>query len=388
MVKKFISSRLKFLQIFFLYFLDNFFFILYKKNKKNKNNNNIISIIRVDNIGDFIIYISSYNLIPKQYINFKKILICNELVYELAKSLNIFDKIITIDIHKFTVNIIYRYKILKIVSSISTKIVLQPTFSRRFETGDSLVRFIPSEKKIGFNGDNNNQNKLLRSISDKWYQELIQSDYPLKMEMDRNHEFFTKLTRKNIPFKKFNPPIFTDLNLNLKSKKEYILISPGSSSFYRNWPTVNFEKLIREIFKKYKLNIILCGTTSEEKIINKIIKNINSNNLIFKTDQTLLEFIEIIRNSILVIGNDSSPVHIANFVNVKSICLFGGSSPGRFFPYPKRIKNRPLIASNKKCKSLNWRCSNYHNCLLQTNVDDVLELIEKKGLISKNLIKK
>ena len=65
---------------------------------KKKANNNIISIIRVDNIGDFIIYISSYNLIPKQYINFKKVLICNELVMELAKSLDIFDYIIPINI--------------------------------------------------------------------------------------------------------------------------------------------------------------------------------------------------------------------------------------------------------------------------------------------------
>ena len=359
----------------FLFSIDSFFFIL---NKKNKKKNNSITIVRVDNIGDFIIYISSNNLVPKKYINLKKYLICNELVMELAESLDIFDYIIPINIKKFKVNIIYRLKILKKVSSLNTEIVFQPTFSRCFETGDTLVRFTSARKKVGFNGDNVNQNNFFRFLSDKWYNQLIQPDNFVKMELDRNHEFITKFSEENIPFKKYKLPFLKNLKVNYQKAEKYIVISPGSSSLYKNWPIKQFEKLIEQILENYKLNIIICGTKSEEALVKEIKKNINSNALTIRTNQTLLEFIEIIRNAKLVIGNDSCAIHIASFVDTKSICLYGGMLPGRFLPYPKELKNTPLIASNEKCKNNNWKCAKFHNCLLEINVEDVMKLIQEQ----------
>ena len=85
----------------------------------------------------------------------------------------------------------------------------------------------------------------------------------------------------------------------------------------------------------------------------------------------------MIRNAEFLIGNDSSSIHIANFVDTKSICLYGGNLPGRFLPYPKGINNRPLIASNLKCKNQNWYCSASHNCLNQILVEDVMNLVDK-----------
>ena len=130
------------------------------------------------------------------------------------------------------------------------------------------------------------------------------------MEMERNHEFLEKVSKKEIHFKKFNPPKLLDFCFFKNSKKKYIVIAPGASSSIKCWPTKKFKKLIKQILLKYNLNIILCGTKSEKNILEQILNNVNSKNVYISCEQTLLEFIAIIRNSEFLIGNDSVQLYI------------------------------------------------------------------------------
>ena len=371
--KKFAKKNLELIKILFFYLVDSFYFKIIKQKSSYKNS---ITIVRFDAIGDFIIYVSSNNIIPKQYLSFKKILICNELVFDVAKSLKIFDQIIPINLNKFKGNLIYRLQIYNQLVSLETYIALQPTFSRRFETGDSVIRFISAKIKIGFNGDFINQDKIFRLISDRWYNELIEPENIIKMEIERNHEFIEKVSKEKIIYKKMTPPILTKLNNRKEIKGRYIIISPGSSSKIKCWPKHNFQNLVKFILDKYKLKILICGTKSELPLMKDIIKNINSDLIHLSSNQTLIEYVEIIRNAELLIGNDSSSIHIANFVNTKSICLYGGILHRRFLPYPSNINNPPIICSNRDCKSREWKCAKYHNCLSKIRVEDVVDLID------------
>ena len=127
MFKKYIKKFNKiFLEIILLIF-DTFLLSVKKSSPKNT-----IAVIRLDAIGDFIIYISSLDLVPTQYQKMRKALICNELVFEIAKSLNIFDEIIPINLKKFRSNFIYRKQVIKKVIELKSKVAIQPTFSRSF----------------------------------------------------------------------------------------------------------------------------------------------------------------------------------------------------------------------------------------------------------------
>ena len=78
-----------------------------------------------------------------------------------------------------------------------SKIAIQPTFSRHFSTGDTIIRVSGANMKIGFDGDYTNQSKFFKLISDNWYSKLIRSDKLIKMERDRNHEFLEKISIKS-----------------------------------------------------------------------------------------------------------------------------------------------------------------------------------------------
>lgn len=372
MFKKYTKSFKKFFLEIILLIYDTFLLSVKKTSPRNT-----IAVIRLDAIGDFILYISSLDLVPTQYQKMRKALICNELVFEIAKSLNIFDEIIPINLKKFRSNFIYRKKMIKKVIELKSKVAIQPTFSRSFFYGDSIIRATRADIKIGFNGDFINQSKLIRNISDRWYTKLIKPENTIKMEIERNHEFFEKVSNKKINFRRFVLPVLTKLNIEDKSLKNYIVISPGASSQNKCWPIVNFQNLILEIIKKYKLKILLCGTKSESTILNCIFNNVDSNLLEIRVGKSLLEFIEIIRNAELVIGNNSSSVHIASMVNTKSICIYGGQIYGRFFPYPSSFKISPKVVSNTNCKKENWKCSKFHNCLEKISVKDIIIEFDK-----------
>jgi len=136
------------------------------------------------------------------------------------------------------------------------------------------------------------------------------------------------------------------------------------------------NSLIKEIICIYKKKVIICGTNSEADLIKNIVKDINSKLILLRIGKSLLEYIEIIRNAEVLIGNNSSSVHIASFVKTKSICIYGGQLYGRFLPYPEWINNRPLVIFNNQCKENDWECANFHNCLNQIGVQEVISKLD------------
>jgi len=358
---------------FFLFFIDSFFSF---NNKSPRNNT--FTIVRLDAIGDFIIYISSANLIPEKYIGMKKILICNQAVFELANSLKIFDEIIGINLPKFKKNLIYRFQIIKKIMATKSKIAIQPTFSRHFSTGDAIIRVSGANMKIGFDGDYTNQSKFFKLISDKWYSKLIRSDKLIKMERDRNHEFLEKISNKKVKFKEYILPKLVDLNSKIFPPKRYIVICPGASSEDKCWPKERYKKLVKEIMNNFEIKIIICGSKKEKGLIKDIMLDFESDFLKDIYGKSLLEFIEILRNALFIIGNDSSSVHIASLVKTKSICIYGGKLYKRFIPYPKDQKYAPIPVFDIECKKNNWSCSQDHNCLSKIEVQDIMKIVKSE----------
>ena len=108
----------------------------------NQNQLKIVLLIRQDAIGDFIIWLDTAKEYRKYYPpeNYKIILIGNELWFDLAKELPFWDEVLPVNLEAFKTLSFYRWKILRKVRSLGAKIAIQPTFSREFYHGDSLVR--------------------------------------------------------------------------------------------------------------------------------------------------------------------------------------------------------------------------------------------------------
>ncbi|MCX7978842.1 MAG: hypothetical protein N2578_07545, partial [Bdellovibrionaceae bacterium] len=72
---------------------------------------------------------------------------------------------------------------------------------------------------------------------------------------------------------------------------------------------------------------------------------------------TIEEMVTVIRESRLVISNDSAPIYIAAALQVDSICILGGGHPERFATYPPNLPHKAptLVFHQMDCYGCNWR---------------------------------
>ncbi|BBO79507.1 hypothetical protein DSCO28_00730 [Desulfosarcina ovata subsp. sediminis] len=209
------------------------------------------------------------------------------------------------------------------------------------------------------------------------------------MELERNAEFLQGLGIKAEPTVANLPSLGNNI-VHLKPKEDYFIIFPGAASCKRMWPVDRFAEFVRSIVKETGWALVLCGTKSEFEISESIIKlsGIKAINLAGKT--SLPEFSEIIRGAKLLIGNETSAVHIAATVNTPSVCILGGGHFGRFMPYSKAVDGVKPIAvyARMNCFGCNWKCVRKHDpnecvpCVAAVSIENVRSAAKKliKGL--------
>ena len=373
----------------FLWMLDSLF-IFFKKETRNKPP--LVLLIRLDNIGDFILWISSIKGIRKRYADHDLILLANKNFAELAKDIGYFSRVISIDTRKFAYNPVYRWKVLAKTASLNVKVAINPSYSRNFLIGDSLMRASVANTRVGSKGDLSNITVWQKEISDQWYTHLIFASNKPLMELERDAEFLSGLGVNSKVIHTPQLPILTKLTGELSINEEYFIVFPGASWAGRKWPLKSFAKVGREISQCYRYKMVVCGTQSEcqdaELIIDKSLVN-EGVNLAGKT--TLSQFCELVRGAKLLIGNETSAVHIAAATNTPSICLLGGGHFGRFMPYSGKVRGvKPVaIFSKMDCYGCNWKCIQPHRnskampCISDIKVNDVLREIDMLFINSK-----
>ena len=150
---------------------------------------------------------------------------------------------------------------------------------------------------------------------------------------------------------------------NLSENKKIILIAPGSKWFTKRWPEEYFRILIQNLVKKDDLLIVITGGKEEKEIV----LNLDSKVLDLRGEISLLELAELIKRAILVVSNDSAPIHITSaFPDTRIVGIFGPTvKEFGFFPWSKNSKVfeikglycRPCaIHGGNSCPEKHFRC--------------------------------
>jgi ADP-heptose:LPS heptosyltransferase len=378
---------------FLLYFLVDTFFIPRKSYLKTRSRNKLI-IFKVDAIGDMILWLSASKEIREYYRDWHITLVCLDFNKELAESLNHFDEVIGINSRLFIKNIFYRISTLNLISRLSTELALYPHYSRYFILGDSLIRVCCAKEKIGFKGDNYLSSSLQAYISSRNYTKLLPYSRDGLMELERNAEFLKGIGISSAEPRVASLPKLLDLTASLTVEEPYFIIFPGASIAYRMWPFERFASVAKLIVKRFNWRVVICGGPSECDIANQVFDSIDlPNTLNFVGKTSLPELVEVIRHSQLVIGNETSAIHIAAAVNTPSVCLLGGGHFGRFMPYPETVKGmRPIpVFFPMDCYFCNWNCTLAHDrtqpypCIENLTISAVMDAVDEALQAAPNL---
>ena len=349
----------------------------------------LILIIRQDAIGDFVMWLDTAKEYRKLYPpeKYELILIGNALWCGLAKELSYWDRVIPVDVKKFKTFSRYRWKLLREIRNLKIETAIQPTFSREFYLGDSLIRASRALRKISSDGDMSNRNWLKKILSDRWHTDLISASPDSMTELDRNAEFFSGFSR--IPYIASFPRIKIP-ELMITSEFEdhtfYVLV-PGTSGSVvgKEWPPSSFSNLASKVYKQTGWKGIICGVKNEHHLGEKIREQCDAPLQNLSGQTSLPELAVLLSKSRLTISNDTGAVFISSAVGTRSVCILGGGHFGRFLPYPDidgQKSNIEVVFHEMPCYGCDWKCIFKINkgeptpCISNIRVDEVWNKIK------------
>lgn len=118
-----------------------------------------------------------------------------------------------------------------------------------------------------------------------------------------------------------------------KTKAQIVLITGSENTPSKRWPQEKWRALIDCILQETTLQVCLTGSANDTDWVAAIAQGWDSDrvhNLVGKTNLT--EFLDLLAESAVVVGNDTGGLHLANALAVPTIGLFGPTNPVRTRP--------------------------------------------------------
>ncbi len=381
-----------------LYFVYHSVIDFIAKFTKVKIRRNTVLIIRLDAIGDFVLWLDAAKEFKKLYPpdEYKTVLVGNQIWTSLAEKTSYFNEVWALDKRSFSRNPIYRYRFLKRVRQAGFETVINTVFSRDFYWSDAIVRASNALNRIGQKGDSSNiESRWQKRIADNSYTHLVTLDNDAKMELLRNAGFMRRMGlvqfKSSIPILNFPPRKPDAFNL-----KDYYVIFPGASWEGKKWPAHNFAEIARRLHQTTGWTCVICGAKEDGNLYRCFLNGMNVPTEDWVGKTSLEELAAILDDARLVISNDTSAVHIAAAEATHTICILGGGHYGRFMPYIVECEPRtpiPVSVTHKMdCFECNWHCIYELTkgaavpCIANISVDDVWNAIPE-AIIHSNSIR-
>ncbi|AKS23585.1 MAG: putative lipopolysaccharide heptosyltransferase II [Leptospirillum sp. Group II 'C75'] len=162
-------------------------------------------------------------------------------------------------------------------------------------------------------------------------------------------------------------------------KTEYLVLFPGSGQKNKNWPTLNWEKLIRSIRRTGVHVVVMAGPLDREPFeeLRRLFELEEAGIQWFlQSDLSVLKGVLALSRG--AVGNDSGPLHLAQALGKKAVVLFGPGDHVSYRPYLGSFVRSGLSCS--PCQSFVSRCPD-NQCMKTISVESVLEEMFRQGLL-------
>ena len=337
------------------------FFNFFRKNFNIKSLNiKTVLVTEYHRIGDLIIIAPILKSIKMKFPDAKIILICNKSSEQLAKHLKLADNIFGIDVPWTN----WDYSLFKWIKTRS--------LARSFRTFDVDIA-------IDFKGD----------IRNSWFLWHTKPKISFGYSTTGGKFFFTHPKRMNQNLHQFlraqelireiGCVNFNKSNFLNKYKKDgSIVLHPGTSDNQRSWLDKYWIELANMLYPKYKISIVKCD---QSKILIKKLKNLDLSVDVFEGD--LIALMEWLSLQKCLIAPDSMAGHLASYIGIPTISLFGSQDPSLVKPYNKLAK---VVSPDKSCVHIrkHWRLCSL--CMASISPKKVFKnLVDHISYIERNL---
>ena len=167
-------------------------------------------------------------------------------------------------------------------------------------------------------------------------------------------------------------------NAQVEKHQELIALAPWSRSTLKSWPLDRFVQLAEELVQISNLRVVVLGGPTEDLAAEEF-RHLEPRGLVTLVGNlSLRQLPELLKKMKLVVGNDSSLIHLAAGVGTRVLGIFGPTQPKATGPYPLTdhlIRRTDLACS--PCGKQVCRHFQYLECLQSISVSSLLETIQE-----------
>lgn len=158
------------------------------------------------------------------------------------------------------------------------------------------------------------------------------------------------------------------------SDRKFVVMAPGAANEAKRWTPEGFAQVADNVSLKYALKIVFVGDDEDRGVCQKIRRLMKQEPIDFSSRLTLPQLGHLLKYSLMAIVNDSAPMHLASYLDVPVLAIFGPSDPLQYGPWSRKSK---FIKSEKVC----LRCQHSqkqvrHTCMEAILSEDVLKSFE------------
>ena len=213
----------------------------------------------------------------------------------------------------------------------------------------------------------------------------------------QKHLFWARMLDSVRPDKKFQSLNITsqDLNYiqgilteqNLAKGVKLIVIAPGSLSKLKCWDQQNYRQLCSQLIQEGN-QIVLVGDASDQPLCDYLQQSLRQKMINLCAKTSLTQLAALLNQAQLLISNDSAVMHLASYLNVPIVAIFGPSDEKKYGPWSEncRVVKKDIFC--RPCEKAQCRFGS-QECLTAIKPSDVLSqvkaLLAGAGMASKDM---
>jgi len=307
-------------------------------------------IIHQGALGDFILTFPAFIQLKKYF--FRIDVLCQQKLGQLACNLKLAERCLPLESARF-VSLYGGTPDSKIISLLSAyQVIILFSFSKELERSLNTIRG-PIIRRI--------PPRPARSKTIHVTQYLLQSLSDLKIFRGSNIKIETRLSK--IPHSDLRDSTFEPAK---------IMIHPGSGSPKKNWPLNYFIETERMLHSAGLTPEFIIGPA--EKSLSENLSATDTSRIVHLMHD-LNELVHLLKTAGGYLGNDSGVSHLAAFLGLPTVAIFGPSDPQRWRPIGRAVRMIKPVINCRHCFETNSNDCDQFVCLEKIAPNQVIEAL-------------
>jgi heptosyltransferase-2 len=159
------------------------------------------------------------------------------------------------------------------------------------------------------------------------------------------------------------------------SSDKLLAVHPGASCISKLWPAERFAEVADRMAEKYGVKVLIVAGPKDAALGRQVVERMKYHAINLAGSTSVSQLASIFRRCVLLISNDSGPVHIASAAGAAVIAIFGrnqkGLGPVRWGPVGNKAA---ILHKDTGCtECLAHNCVRGFACIKAISVEEVLK---------------